>query len=157
LTDIVSSLSRNTGSEWTLENSYTSDSLDSPIDINETVKDSLVMIKTIFTKLQYIIEGTNLIVWNYDEGRTKTEAIEINYVSSPPNGSASGYTFTAPWNPRLKAGMRLKIDPKYFKQSYGMKQVAVPENLKCLSMVLEFNTVTSQNSMTVLALNTDAE
>jgi hypothetical protein len=52
--------------------------------------------------------------------------------------------------------MVVKINPKYFKQTFGGAQIEYQKDglMICQTVSLQYNTVTNQNSMTVLALNT---
>jgi hypothetical protein len=119
---------------------------------NDTVLNVLYKLKNRFNII-FDIDGSVLNIYDAKAGKGR-EAIEINYVSSPPQASAAGITFVAPWMPELKPGMEIKIDPKYFRQNFGAANVSLRTNLLALSLDFQFNTVTDANSMTVLALNT---
>lgn len=105
-------------------------------------------------KINYTLEGCNLVIYEPKQGRE--EIVDINYFSSPPVADASGITFVAPWVPKLAPGMKVRIDPKYFRQTFAGKFVTYnPDGLmKVQTIDIQFNTVTGQNQMTVLALNT---
>jgi len=152
LNQIVNALSNNSGVSWSLENSLDARSLVAPLDYNGTAKDLLAVLKGAYG-FEYGYEGNTLLVCESKTGRTKIDPIEINYLSSAPAQSAAGVTFTAPWIPALRPNKIIKIDPKYFKQSFGATKVTMSTKLKCQTVTLEFNTVTQQNQMTVLALN----
>lgn len=154
---LISSLSSN-GTTWALVNSSTVQGL--PLDnagfsFQGKAIDCLNKIKDRW-KIGYIIEGTNLIFYNPDKGRTGEDAIQINYLSSPPIANASGITFVAPWNVKLRPGMVVQINPLYFRQTFGGAQISYQKDglMICQTVTVQFNTVTNQNSMTVLALNT---
>ncbi len=105
-------------------------------------------------KIMYTLEGTNIVIFDAKQGRE--EIVDINYFSSPPIADAAGITFTAPWIPKLAPGMKIRIDPKYFRQTFAGRQVTYNPNdlMKVQTIDIQFNTVTNQNTMTVLALNT---
>ena len=107
-------------------------------------------------KIAYLIEGTNLIIYDPNAGRTSEEVIVINYLSSPPMANAAGISFVAPWNPKLRPGMVIQINPLFFRQTFGGAQISYQKDglMICQTIDLQFNTVTNQNQMTVLALNT---
>jgi len=119
-----------------------------PIDCLNKIKDRW--------KIAYLIDGTNLIIYTPNKGRTGEGAIQINWLSSPPMATASGITFVAPWNPKIRPGIVIQIDPLYFRQTFGGAQITYqPDGLMIVQTVsLNYNTVTNQNAMTVLALNT---
>jgi len=147
-----------TGTQWKLVNSSILDKKalypvgfnfqGKPIDCLNKIKDRW--------KIAYLIDGINLIIYTPNKGRTGEDAIQINWLSSPPMATASGITFVAPWNPKIRPGMVIQIDPLYFRQTFGGAQITYqPDGLMIVQTVsLNYNTVTNQNAMTVLALNT---
>ena len=149
---IAKALSDNSGLDWTVENSLTDMQIPMQIDFNGCVKDLLAKLKGIFG-FDYMFEGVTLVVFAPNSGRTELDAVKINYLSSPPVQAAVGVTFTAPWMPELRPGMHVYIDPVYFKQKYDATKVEISSDLICQTVAVEFNTVTQQNTMTVLALN----
>ena len=156
ISSVLSALSA-TGSPWTVTNNgFTTQSLDGA-GFNYTGKaaGALNAIKDRW-KVAYIIEGNSLIFYMPDKGRTSEPAIVMNFLSGPPQATASGITFTAPWNPKLRPGMVVQIDPLYFRQSFGAAQINYQKDGLMITQTisLQYNTVTNQNSMTVLALNT---
>lgn len=149
LTSIVNSLS--TKNQWSL--SYGGNIiLALPLDWSGTVKDCLFYLKKRFNIL-YDINGTVLSVYTNKKAK-EVPITNINFVSSPPAASAAGITFVAPWMPDLRPGMPIHIDPKYFKQNFGAANVRLSSDLVVQTIEFQFNTVTEQNSMTVLALDT---
>ncbi len=154
LNEVLAQLSNQSGTKWTLSDSTTPYVLTAPYSFCGTAKDCLQDMKTRWS-FEYMFEGTELVIYEKNQGRINQTPLEINYLSSPPQAAASGITFTAPWIPKLRPGMRVKIDPKYFRQSFGASQVSLKPIQICQTIQLEFNTVSAQNSMTVLCLNTD--
>ena len=146
------SLSDNSGLDWTIENNLADLQIPMQVDFNGPVKDLLAKLKSIFGFI-YFFEGKAIVVCNANAGRTSLDALKINYLSSPPVQAAVGVTFTAPWMPELKPFMNINIDPVYFKQKYDATKVQISSTLVCYTINVEFNTVTQQNVMTVLALN----
>ncbi len=120
------------------------------LDWNGGIKDLLQELQNIF-KFQYILDGDRLIVWE-SEGATD-KIFQMDYFSSPPIRSAAGITFTAPWIPNMRAGDRIRIDPKYYRLTYGGTTFELREILKVQTINFEFNEVTGHNQMSVLALN----
>ena len=151
LSSVVDSLSKTNGNTWTKENSVSSYNLKSQLDYNGTVKDFMAKLKEMFGFI-YMFSGHTLISYNPSKGRTDVDKIDIIYLSSPPSQAAEGITFTSPWIPSLQPGMKIHIDPKYFKQTFTGGQVETSTDLICQTVSLQFNTVTNQNTMTVLAL-----
>jgi hypothetical protein len=152
-TETINAIKDYSGIEWTLENSLESRTLQSQLDFTGTAKDFIAQLSRDYS-FEYSYDWNKLIVYEPNKGRDSIDPIEINYLSSPPAQSASGITFTAPWIPALRPGMIIKIDPKYFKQSFGAANVNINSTLMCQTLDVNFNTVTNQNQMTVLALNT---
>lgn len=150
---IINALSDNSGVTWDLENNLADDVIiPSGLDYIGSAKDLLADLKNTYG-FSYMYEGSKLVVFKKNEGRSTIDHIPINYISSPPAQDAAGITFTAPWIPSLKPWMIIDIDPKYFKQSYGGTKVTMSSTLVCATMSVQFNTVDNQNTMTVLALN----
>jgi len=154
INSVVSALS-STGNPWTLvNNGFDTQPLDNAgFHYTGKVIGALNSIKDRW-KIAYLVEGSTLIFFQPNQGRTNEDIIYINYLSGPPQATASGITFTAPWNPKLRPGMIVQIDPVYFRQSFGGAQVTLNSKLITQTVSLQYNTVTNQNTMTVLALNT---
>jgi hypothetical protein len=151
-TNIKNALTDNTGVQWSLENSLPDIQIPMQLDFTGYVKDLLANLKKMFG-FQYGYEGKTLVIYSINEGRTAIDPVKINYLSSPPTQAAVGVTFAAPWMPELRPGMQVYIDPVYFKQKYDATKVDISSTLVCQTINVEFNTVTQQNIMTVLALN----
>jgi len=105
-------------------------------------------------RFQYAIEGNVINIYLPSVGRS--DIVDIVYFSSPPIAHASGITFSSPWVPRLRPGMTIRIDPKYFRQTFEGKQIQYQKDGLMIAQMIDvnFNTVTNQNQMTVMALNT---
>ena len=145
-----------TGNNWTLKSSYGFQPMEGvSYQFKGKAIDCLNDMKTRW-KFGYTIEGLNLIVYVPDKGRTGEETIVVNYLSSPPQAAASGITFVAPWLPKLRCGMVVQINPIFFKQTFGAANVTYQKDGLMITQTvsLQYNTVTNQNQMTVLALNT---
>jgi hypothetical protein len=137
---------------WALDFSVNDGQIVSGFNMNATVKDIMIEFKSRY-KLMYDLDGTILHIYDATNGKNGP-VTNINYVTSPPQASAAGITFVAPWMPGLRPAMAIHIDPKYYRQNYGGAQVQLSTTLIVQSIEFQFNTVTNQNSMTVLALNT---
>lgn len=137
---------------WSLDYNGDDNPIENGFDMTATVKDLMIEFKSRY-KLTYDIDGDVLHVYEYSKGKGG-DIIPINYVSSPPSATAAGITFVAPWIPSLRPGMAIHIDPKYFRQNFGAANVTLSPDLIVQTVEFQFNTVTGQNSMTVLALNT---
>jgi len=140
------------GLGWSLDFSADDTPIENGFDMTATFKDLMVEFKSRY-KLMYDLDGTILHVYNAAKGKNG-DVTQINYVTSPPQASASGITFVAPWMPALRPAMAIHIDPKYFRQNFGAANVEMSSTLLVQSIEFQFNTVTGQNSMSVLALNT---
>lgn len=149
---IITALKGNSGSAWTLENSLDSIPLIAPIDFIGAVKDLLVLLKQLYGFV-YSFEDCKLVVYKKGGSRTKLDIVDINYISGVPSVIASGITFYAPWMPQLLPGMRVRLSPKYKNVNFAATQVNINSVLTIQNMSIEFNTVTEQNKMTILALN----
>ena len=151
---VVGALSA-TGNNWALKNSSTSQPVGASYQFHGKVIDCLNDMKNRW-KFAFLIEGLNLIVYDPKTGRTGEDVIIVNYLSSPPQAAASGITFVAPWLPKLRPGMVVQINPVFFKQTFGAANVTYQKDGLMITQTvsLQYNTVTQQNQMTVLALNT---
>lgn len=153
--DILTAVKTALGSSWNLvNNGFKVQQLDNAgFNFQGKVKDCMNAIKDRW-KIAYMVDGHDLILFIPNEGRTGEEVINISYLSSPPQATASGITFVSPWIPALRPGRIIQIDPLYFRQSFGAANVTINSKLITQTVSLQYNTVTNQNSMTVLALNT---
>jgi hypothetical protein len=141
------------GNKWNLNYNITRTPMMTGLSLSGTVKDAMILLKRRFNIL-YDISGFNLSVYDMKSGKADNK-VEIKYVSSPPIVTAAGVTFTAPWLPNLRPGMKIFIDPKYFRQSFGASLIDTNKDLMVLNVTFAFNTITSQNNMIVLAINSD--
>lgn len=117
-----------------------------------SAKDLLLELRDSFY-FDYRIDGNVLSAW--DMAGSTGIVHEINYLSSPPQISAAGITFSAPWLPGCKPGDLIKIDPKYSRQNYGAAVSALTPYQKILSVEFGLNTVTDMNHMSVVAYNVE--
>lgn len=150
---VIDAVYERSGVQWDIENSLDPRTLESQLDFNGSAKDFVAMLAYSYN-FNYTYDWNTLVVFEVNRGRDTIDAINIDYLSSPPAQSASGITFTAPWIPSLRPWMIVNIDPVYFKQSFGARNVDFNKSLMCQTVDINFNTVTNQNQMTVLALNT---
>ncbi len=152
-TEIIKAVKDYSGATWQLENNLSSRTLATQIDFTGSAKDFIAQLAHDYS-FEYSYDWNKLVVYESKTGRNSIDPIVINYLSSPPAQSASGITFTAPWIPALRPGMLIYIASKYFKQSFGASKIVINSTLECQTVDVSFNTVTNQNQMTVLALNT---
>jgi hypothetical protein len=105
-----------------------------PLDFNMLCQDAILLkLKNIFPTLVIRIEYGDMYV--YDDNKGTGILWKLDYIKSAKK-DAAGFTIIAPWNPAIKPGDSVQLNPLYFKQSFGGQNIA--NNLFVIN-VITFN------------------
>jgi hypothetical protein len=144
---------------------YADPSLVLPCNVssNGLAKELIAKLKTIFAKkgphgdwsgLEVRPDGANLIALNRDTGTGLV--YELNYISLA-NHTAAGYNIQAPWVPAIRPQDTVKVDPSYFRQTFGGSVVGgTGSTFRVISNAFDFCTTDDTNLMS-LVLVAEAE
>lgn len=129
------------------------------------VKDAVNFLNIVQPDIIIRMDSLNLIAFK-KEGFTGL-SYPIQYFSSPPRREAYGWTFNAPWNPAMRPGDQVTIDPKYYKQTFvTFNTNFVPDAIQTgagtalpmtpftiLTLEFDFNTIGPTNNMSLVVLD----
>ena len=80
------------------------------------VKDAVTFLNQAFPDIVIRMDSRVLIA--FEKNDNTGQSWQIDFFSSPPRREAYGWTFNAPWNPALRPGDQVTINPKYYKQTF---------------------------------------
>lgn len=117
------------------------------VNFHGLVKDALRKIKEFYPQLILRPEGDILYVYHENEG---TGIIHnLDFITSAKK-DAAGFTIIAPWLPILRPGDSVKLNPKYYKQSYGGQNVSGTD-FQTITIDFDFDT-DKKNTMTLVTV-----
>jgi hypothetical protein len=129
------------------------------------IKDAVAFINQAFPDLIIRMDSRALIAFKKTENTG--QSWQIDFFSSPPRREAYGWTFAAPWNPAIRPGDRVTINPKYYKQTFVTFNTSfVPDvgqtgqdsgfpktPFTVLTLEFDFDTMGSSNNMSLVVLD----
>ena len=142
-----------------------SETLDAPLSFQGFVKDAVAMFCQNYQDIILYMDSKTLTAFHKTENTGRV--FQIDLFSSPPRKEAWGWSFTAPWNPAIRPGDVITINPKFYQQTFvtfnpnfnpDVEQSSSSSNngfptqpLTVFSIEFDFSTVGSQNNMSVVA------
>jgi hypothetical protein len=115
------------------------------LNFNGYAKDFCYKLKQCYPNLIIRPDGKDLIVFEDTTGTNIWHTIK--YFSNAKK-DAGTFTINAPWNPSIRPGDNIQVDPLFFKASFGA-QVVNTDKFLCISEDFSFATNDDVNEMTL--------
>lgn len=116
---------------------------------NGYAKDFLSKLKTAYPDIVIRPDGQNLYVYNGSKGTSVLHTLK--YITSAKK-DASGFNIQAPWIPNIRPGDNVKVDPIFYKSSFGSQSVS-NDTFNVIHVGFDFGTCDDSNNMDLLLVN----
>jgi len=128
------------------------------------IKDAVTFLNQAQPDIVIRMDSKTLIA--FQKSDTTGQVWQIDFFSSPPRQEAYGWTFAAPWNPAIRPGDQIVINPKYYKQTFvtfnatfipdasqtGQDSGLPKTPFTVLTLDFDFDTTGNANNMSLVVL-----
>lgn len=147
----------------TLSFSFPDTTLPTDVSWSGLVKDLLPHLESMFPAydsdgnnigLRFVPWGDILAVSRWDLGLTGEPVFQLDYVTVAKHTSF-GYEIQAPWVPGVRPQSIVRIDPKYFRETFGGAFTPSSQSMfRVITMDMDFSTTDDTNYMSLVCVKT---